>query len=33
MTETQTQTLGKFELRRKLGQGASGIVYLALDTF
>lgn len=29
---TQT-TIGKFELKKKLGKGASGTVYLALDTF
>ena len=28
-----TRQLGKFALRRVLGKGASGIVYLALDTF
>ena len=28
-----TRRLGKFELRRVLGKGASGTVYLALDTF
>src|ERR1051325_185041 len=27
------QQLGKFQLRRVLGKGASGTVYLALDTF
>lgn len=29
----QTQTIGKFELKKLLGKGASGTVYLALDTF
>ena len=34
MTQTRTQTtIGKFELKKKLGKGASGTVYLALDTF
>jgi len=33
MTRTPTQTIGKFELKRMLGKGASGTVYLALDTF
>lgn len=32
MTRTRT-TIGKFELKKKLGKGASGTVYLALDTF
>ena len=27
------QQIGKFQLRRVLGKGASGTVYLALDTF
>ncbi len=30
---TQLQQVGKFQLRRVLGKGASGTVYLALDTF
>ena len=30
---TEMQQLGKFQLRRVLGKGASGTVYLALDTF
>jgi serine/threonine protein kinase len=28
-----TQSYGKYELRKQLGKGASGTVYLALDTF
>ncbi|MGQ0651384.1 MAG: hypothetical protein ACT4P4_03800 [Betaproteobacteria bacterium] len=27
------QQLGKYQMRRVLGKGASGTVYLALDTF
>ena len=30
---TQTHQIGKFELRKVLGKGASRTVYLALDTF
>src|SRR5712692_8336925 len=30
---TQFQQIGKYQLRRVLGKGASGTVYLALDTF
>ena len=29
----EMQQIGKFQLRRVLGKGASGTVYLALDTF
>lgn len=32
MTRTRTTT-GKFELKKKLGKGASGTVHLALDTY
>ena len=30
---TEALTIGKFEIRKKLGRDASGTVYLALDTF
>ena len=33
ITMTETRSIGKFELKKKLGKGASGTVYLALDTF
>ena len=31
--QVMTQSIGKYELRKILGKGASGTVYLALDTF